>query len=120
MDADREDKVQLLLQEQIEHAEKINDYIGQCECKADCHYHEIYISHQQLTKILLEEMEQLYMSTMDAKFYLSDFRFLRDEVISGIMQGINDKTLENLQKAAKTNGETEKNTNNRRGGVRLS
>ena len=119
MNANREDKVQLLLQDQIKHAEKINDYIGQCECKADCHYHEIYISHQQLTKILLEEMEQLYMS-MDAKFYLSDSRFLRDEVISGIMQGINDKTLENLQKAAKTNGETEKNTNNRRGGVRLS
>ena len=120
MDADREDKVQLLLQEQIEHAEKINDYIGKCECKADCHYHKIYISHQQLTNVLLQEIEDIYMQTTEIKFHLTDYKFLADEVISGILQGIDAKTYENLQKIAKTNAETGKNTNNRRGGVRLS
>ena len=118
-DEQRKDKVQLLLQDQLEHAEKINDYIGKCECEADCHYHKIYLSHQQLTEVLLQEIEDIYMQTTEIKFHLTDFKFLAEEVVSGILNELDSKEYDRTNNNAVRTSEAPKNNRYKRGGMKI-
>ena len=116
---EREDKVQRLLQDQIDHARTINDAIGKCECEADCGYHKIYLSHQELTTVLLEELEVLYLKSIDAKFYLSDFRFLAQEVVSGILNEIDSKEYNKTYNNAVRTSEDRNGDSYKRGGISI-
>ena len=49
-----------------------------------------------------------------------DIELLRKAIVDGVLNGIDSETYDNIQRIAKKDAETEKNTNNRRGGVRLS
>ena len=116
----REDKVNRLINQQTKDIQSINQKSLDCGCTVDCSSHEF--ARHQIDTIgkLMDEIQRLRMERIDAKFYLSDIELLRKAIVDGVLNGIDSETYDNIQRIAKKDAETEKNTNNRRGGVRLS
>ena len=117
---DRADKVNRLINQQTKDIQSINQKILDCGCTVDCSSHKF--ARHQIDTIgkLMDEIQRLRMDAIDAKFYLSDIELLRKAIVDGVLNGIDSETYNNIQRIAKTDAETGKNTNNRSGGIRLS
>jgi hypothetical protein len=117
---DRADKVNRLINQETKDIQSINQKILDCDCTVDCSSHKFARNQIDTIGKLMDEIQRLRMDAIDAKFYLSDIELLRKAIVDGVLNGIDSETYNNIQRIAKTDAETGKNTNNRSGGIRLS
>lgn len=86
----REDKVQRLLQKQIDIANQIKDMLEKCSCTADCSYHLLGKLEVQLSDILIDESIQYFLKKEAVKLYTSDI----DSLMTGLKNFAEDLVTE--------------------------
>ena len=91
-DLSREDKVQRLLQKQIDIANQIKDMLEKCSCTADCKYHVLGKLEVQLSDVLLDETLLYFLKEEAVKLYTSDI----DTLMTGLKNFAEDAVTKKI------------------------
>ena len=86
----REDKVQRLLQKQIDIKNQLKDMLEKCSCTADCKYHVLGKLEVQLSDVLLDETLLYFLKEEAVKLYTSDI----DSLMTGLKNFAEDLVTE--------------------------
>jgi|TARA_R110001583_G_scaffold148921_3_gene300825 hypothetical protein len=88
----REDKVQRLLQKQIDIKNQLKDMLEKCSCTADCKYHVLGKLEVQLSDVLLDETLLYFLKEEAVKLYTSDI----DTLMTGLKNFAEDAVTKKI------------------------
>ena len=88
----REDKVQRLLQKQIDIKNQLKDMLEKCSCTADCKYHVLGKLEVQLSDVLLDETLLYFLKQESVKLYTSDI----DTLMTGLKNFAEDAVTKKI------------------------
>jgi hypothetical protein len=91
-DLSREDKVQRLLQKQIDIINQTKDMLEKCSCTADCKYHEHLQLLLKLSDKLIDESIQYFLKQESVKLYTSDI----DTLMTGLKNFAEDAVTKKI------------------------
>jgi hypothetical protein len=99
----REDKVQRLLQKQIDIKNQLKDMLEKCSCTADCKYHVLGKLEVQLSDVLLDETLLYFLKEEAVKLYTSDIDTLMTGLKNFAEDAVTKKISLNLTKIPLSN-----------------
>jgi len=76
----REEKVKDLIDKQTEELQAINQKVLACDCQADCSMHLFAMQQVELTRQLMDKLDEYLMQSIDAKIYVTDLGILMDGI----------------------------------------
>jgi|TARA_A100001391_G_scaffold198059_2_gene179215 hypothetical protein len=97
-DLSREDKIDSLLQKQVDILNKLSEIGNTCTCEARCAWHVFGKLEIQLSTLLLEKEREYFLKEQDVRVYVSDVAGMMSGFKKFVHKKIDEKVKrENLQ-----------------------